>query len=104
MPVHAHAERLNTLYKQERIERAETGTQVAQAFHAAADDEGDRAEDLAKVHAVIGARGLIDLRMLALAPIEFAAIDDHSADGVAMAAHEFGQRVHHNIRAVVDGP
>ena len=39
MPVHAHAKRLDALEEQERIERAHARAQVAQPFHAAADDE-----------------------------------------------------------------
>ena len=62
MPVHAHAQRLDALEEQERVERAQARAEVAQPFHAAADDVGDGAEDFAEVHAVIGAGGLVDLR------------------------------------------
>ena len=103
MAVHAHAQGLDALHKQERIEGAEAGADVAQAFDAGADDEGDGSEDFAEIHAVIGAGGLVDLREGALFPIELAAVDDHAADGVAVSAHEFGERVHHDVGAVIDG-
>src|SRR5499427_8845290 len=54
------------------------------------------------LHATFGAR-LGQHRIAALArPVEGAAVDDQAADRVAVAAEEFGQRVHHDVGAVVD--
>ena len=39
-----------------------------------------------------------------LLPGKLAAIDDGSAQRGAVPAHELGQRMHHDVRAVFDGP
>jgi hypothetical protein len=41
---------------------------------------------------------------LAARPVESPGIDDHAADGVAVAAEEFCERVHDDVGAVFDGP
>src|ERR1700685_1043499 len=89
MLLHAHAKSFDALQEEERIKGADARADVAQSFHARFDDEADVAESLPEVHAVVGARGLGELRELAVVPREFAAIDDNAADGGAMAAHEF---------------
>ena len=44
-------------------------------------------------------------RILArLRPVEGASVDDDAADRIAVAADELGQRVHHDVRAVLDRP
>ena len=54
--------------------------------------------------AIFGAR-LRQHRILArLRPVEGAAIDDGAADRIAVAADEFGQRMHDDIGAVFDRP
>ena len=35
-------------------------------------------------------------------PRKFSAINDDSAEGRSVAAHEFGKGMHYNIRAVID--
>src|SRR5436190_10650933 len=35
-------------------------------------------------------------------PVERAAVDDHAAHRIAMSAEKFGQRMHHNIGAIID--
>ena len=43
-------------------------------------------------------------RKLAVVPRELAAVDDDAADGVAVAAHELGERMHHDIGAMIERP
>jgi hypothetical protein len=66
MAIHTQAKRLNSLNELKRVERAQAGTEVAQPFHAAANDESNGPKDRAEVHAVIGRRRSIDLRVAAL--------------------------------------
>ena len=50
------AKRLDALQEQERVEGADARAQVAQPFHARADDERDGSPKTSlKIHAVIGA-------------------------------------------------
>ncbi len=63
MPLHAERECFDSLQKEEGIERAECGAEIAQAFDPGADDEGDVAEGtfgtkrLVKVQTVVTRRG-----------------------------------------------
>src|SRR5678815_298128 len=104
MPVHAQAQRLDSLDELERIEGAHAGTQIPESLHTATNDESDRSEHFTEIHAVIGGRRRIDLGMLTLGPVEFAPIHDHSTDGRAVPAHELGQRMDHDVSAVIDWP
>src|SRR5512140_3436016 len=104
MPIHAQAQGFNALNELEGVEGAHARTQVAQSFYTASNDERDCAKDLAEIHAVIGWRGHIDLRVFALRPVEFAPIDDDAAVGSAVSAHELRQRMDYDIRAIVDRP
>src|ERR1700679_597729 len=104
MAVHAHAKRLDPLNELESVERAHARTEVPQSFDPAANDEGYRPEDLAEFQAVIGGRWLVDLGMAAPGPVELTRINDDAADRSSMSAHELGQRVHHDVGAVVDRP
>ena len=54
-----------SLQEQERIEGADARAEIAQAFHARLDDEGQVAEDLDELHAVIAGAGLGEVRELA---------------------------------------
>ena len=56
--------------------------------------------------AVIGVIGLAEHRKASrvLCPGKVAAIDDDAAERCAMPAHELGERVHHDIGAVLDRP
>ena len=53
---------------------------------------------------MVALAGLEQLRERAVVPGEFAAVDDDAADGRAVPADELGGRMHHDIRAVLDGP
>ena len=53
MTFHTHAERLNSLEEQKRVERAHAGAEIAQALHTRTDDERDGAKRLPKVHAMV---------------------------------------------------
>ena len=105
MHVHAHCQRLDALQEEKRIEGADARAEIAQAFHARANNERDGAEHFVEVHSMISGRGLGELRESAAGlPIEPAGVHDDSADAVPMAAHELGQRMNHDVAAVIDGP
>ena len=42
------------------------------------------------------------INIIPVVPVEGAAVDDHAADGGAVAADDFGRRMHDDIRAVFD--
>ncbi len=48
--------------------------------------------------------GFGDVRVMAFVPRKLAAVDDHAADGSAVAADELGGGVHHDVRAMLDRP
>ena len=68
--VHARAQRFDALNQKEGVEGADARAEIAHAFHAGANDEGEVAEDLEEIHAVIGGRGRGEHGEMALAPIE----------------------------------
>ena len=100
--VHAQAQRLDPLQEQKRVERAQAGAHVAQAFHPRLDDVGDVPEGLRELQAVVRTRRLGELREFALLPGELSAVHDDSTDAGAMPAHELGERVHHDVRTEID--
>ena len=102
---HAQRQRLDAGDDEEGVEGRHGGAQIAQAQHAAGDGEGEVAEGLGQLHAVVAGVG-VDQRLeavLGAEPVEGAAVDDHAADGVAVPAHELGERVHDDVGAVVLG-
>ena len=103
----AHAQRqgLDALQDVEGVGRAHAGAEIAQALGARPHDEGRRAELLGEVDAVIAGIGLRQRRKLARRlPVEAAAVDQHAADGDAMAAQPLGRRMHDDIGAVLERP
>jgi hypothetical protein len=103
MAVHADAEGLDTLQQLKGIGRREAGAEVAQALGARPHDERRWAELLVENDAVIAGIGLGQHRKFSgKPPIEPAAIDNHAADGDAVAADPFGGGVHHDIGAKFD--
>ena len=101
--LHAEFERLDSLNEEERVERADAGSEIAQTLHARLNDVGQRPEHLGELHAVISRARLRDRRVL-VGPCELAAIDDDAADGGAVPAQELGGRLDHDIGAVLDRP
>ena len=105
MALHAQRQRLDPGEDQERIEGRQRRAEVAQSQHPAGDGEGEIAEGLVQDDAVIFRPRLAQHRIAAAArPVEGAAIDDHAADGIAVAAQELGQRMDHDVGAVLDRP
>ena len=51
---------------------------------------------------MIGGSWIGKLWKFAVVPRKFAAVDDDSADGVAVSSHELCERVDHDIGAVID--
>ena len=65
---------------------------------------GKVAERFVETDAVVALARLQKLRETALVPGKRAAIDNHAADGRAVAADKLGRRMDHDIRAMLDGP
>ena len=104
MALHAQRQRLDPLQQMKRVRGREACAEIAQAFGAGAHDEGGRAELLGEIQAMIAAIWLGQGRELAgRIPIEMAAVDDRAANGDAVAANPFGQRIHDDIGAKLDG-
>jgi hypothetical protein len=103
--VHAQGEGFDALQDQEGIEGRDRRAGVAQRHDAAAADVGRGAEGLGVHHAVVGHIRRVEAleALLVFGPGELAGIDDDAADAVAMAAEVFGQRMHHDVGAVLEG-
>src|SRR5262249_7234473 len=85
------------------IEWRERRSDVPQGQYAASDGESKVAEGLVQNDTVIFRARFAEHRVALFArPVEGAAIDDNPADRVAVAAEKLGQRMHHNVGAVVD--
>ena len=101
---------LQPLEEEPRIERAQSGTHVAQHLHARLEDKGDVAhiaevaEDVPELEAVVARVGLREFRELAVSPVEFAPVDDDSAYGRAVAAYVLRRRCGKDVRPVIEGP
>jgi len=101
--LHAHAERLHALQQMEGVGRRQARTEIAQAFGACPHDKGGLAELLIKDDAVVAGIGLGQLREFSgRMPVEAAAVDQHAADGDAMAADPFGRGMHYEVGAELD--
>ncbi len=100
VPLHAQRQRLDALQQLERVHRRQAGAEVAQAFGPGAHDEGGGAELLGKDNAVITRIRLGHRREFARSlPVETPAVDDRAADGDAVSADPFGDRVHDDVGA-----
>ena len=86
-------------------EGVQAGTEVTEDLDADADDEGDGAEGLPELEAVVALSRLDHLgeALGVLAPVELAGVDDDTADGGAVAANPLGSRVDDDISTVLDG-
>ena len=90
---------------QEGVERRDRRAEIAQAEHAAGDGEGEIAEGLVQHDAAIFGARLRQHRIVAgFRPVEGAAVDDHAAHRIAVAADELGQRMDDDVGAVLDRP
>ena len=102
--LHAQRQRLDAGQDQEGVERRQRRPDVAQAQHAAGDGEGEIAEGLVQHDAVdipaaapTASDSGFSRDQLKVPPSTISA-----ADRVAVAAEEFGQRMHDDVGAVVD--
>ena len=101
---------LQSLGQEKRIEGALTRAEVAQDFNAGPDDEGDIAEGsfLAKnfpeLQPVVSRAWFREHREIAVGPVEFSGIDDHSPDRRAVSANPFRRRMNDDICSVIDRP
>src|ERR1700683_5008128 len=102
-----YAERhgLDTLKKQKAIERRHRGASVSLGYSAATGDECGSAVMFDVNDAVIsGLRtGEHVIAVGIIAPGEFSAVNDHSANRSSVAAHELGHGRDDDIGAVLDG-
>ena len=88
---------------QEGVERRKSRAEIAQAEHAAGNGKRKVAEGLVQDDALIFRARLRQHRITSCcAPIEGAAVDDQAANGIAVAADKFGERMHDNVGAEID--
>src|SRR5260370_13282242 len=103
MLLHAQWQRLYPSENQERIERRERRTEIAQAEHAAGNGEREITKGLLNLDAVIFGTRLAQHRIfVVLRPVAGAGIDNDAAQRVAVSAKKFRQRMHDELSAVVD--
>ena len=104
VPLDAQGECLKPLQEEECVERSDRRARVAQEEGTDVGDEGDGAECLDEVHAVIAFVRLREVREASRClPVEGAALDDDAAEAGAVPADEFRRGVHDDVRAVLDG-
>ncbi len=102
--VHAQRQGFDALQNEKGVERGQRRAHIAQGHHAGAGDERGSSELRCVAHTVIAHVGL-DQQLEAVGvrgPVELAGVDDGSAHAVAVAAEVFGQRVHHDVGAVLE--
>lgn len=105
MSLSAQAEGLDTEEELLGSEGVEGSTEISEDLDTGADDEGDGAEGLPELEAVVAVGGLVHLGEAGgvLAPVELAGVDDDTADGGAVTSDPLGGGVDDDISAVVDG-
>ena len=99
----AQRQGLGALQQQERGERGQGGTGVAQQDGADAGHEGGSTKGLVEVQTVVGGIRLGQGRELArhLSPVEVAAFHDDTTQRGAVAADELGRGLDHDVGAVL---
>ena len=108
--VHAQAQGFEADEQLPGVERADGRAEVAQPFHPRPNDEGDVAERpafaeyIVENQAVVALARLGKLRKLAVAEVVGAAVHNHAAHAGAVPANPLRGRLHHNVRAVLQGP
>ena len=104
--VHAQRQGFDALQDLPGVERRERGAGVAQRHDPRAGDVGRRAQRLGIDHAVVAHVRLVQAleARLVLGPGELAAVDDGAAQRGAVPAQVLGQRVHHDVGAVLERP
>src|SRR5215210_1159219 len=103
MLLHSQRQRLYARENQESIERRQRWTEIAQAKYPAGDCKRKIAKCLLNLDAVIFRARLAQHRVFVVfRPVEGAGIDDNAAKRIAVSAEKFGQRMHDNVRPVVD--
>ena len=103
--VHAQRQGFNALQDEESIERRNRSTCVAQRHDTCTANESGWPQGFGVDHAVI-----TDIRFVqtfeacfVLGPWEFARIDDGATNAVAVPSQVLGERLHHDVRSMLDG-
>src|SRR5208283_5573365 len=106
MAFYAEREGLNSLQKQESVERRQRGTSVSLTDRSASRDKCSIPEMVDINDTVIrDFRPIEHVKLFRiLAPGKFTAVHNHPADARATPANELRHRMHDDIGAVLDGP
>src|SRR5262249_26093493 len=103
LALHAERQCLDAGQQEKGVERRDRGAEVAQSEDARGDRKGHRAESFRQLHAVVGGVW-IDERFIAMAaslPVVGSAIDDGTADRVAVATDELREAMDDDIGAKI---
>ena len=104
VPLHPHGQRLQPLQEEERVERAQRRTEIAQVFDARLHQVAVLAEGFGEADAVVTGRRLGHAGKLAVVPGKAAGLDDDAADRRAVPADELGGGVDDDVGAMLDRP
>ena len=103
MPLHPQRQRLDPGENQKSIEGRQCRPHITQAEDAAGDGKGEIAERFVQNDALVFGTRLAKHRIFFVPrPIERSAVDDQSADRIAVAAKKFCERVHDDVGAKID--
>src|SRR6185437_10823940 len=99
MALHAQMEGFNSLQNEKCVERRYAGAGVAQTLYASLQYKSQVGERRGIGEPVIGRIGLDKVaKASGLGPVELTAVDNDTADAVAVAAQEFCSGVEDDIR------
>src|SRR5665811_2309327 len=108
MALHPQRQGLDALEEEERVERTQARTDVAQTFHPCTNREGDVpertvwSECLCKPQAVVAGRRFGERRESAVRPVEVARVDDDPTNRRAVTTDPFRRRSDDDVCAMVD--
>src|SRR5271170_4017209 len=102
--IHSQRQRLDTLQNQKGIEWRYGCSGIAQRHYTSAADIGRRPQRFGIDHSVIAHVRLIEppKTPLVIRPRKFTRVDDGTTDARPMTAEILGQRVHHDVGAMLE--
>ena len=104
MAFHAQGQGLQPLEQKKRAHRSQRSAHIPQQNRPDSGDKGGGPHVLGKADSVVAGVGFGESgKFTGRHPVEAPAVHDNAAQGGSVSSDELGGRVHHNIRAVLNG-